>query len=193
MDAEKTPPMNKRLGIALFLRREDAKIAFDEAKRHPWLCSGLDSSITQAMLAAPPVWLPKTGDRWDSPEGSYFVLRREALQSKTLWPWLLCALERSDDTAGAEGPISLGEQAFFSRRVFIYCSLLCWKAGRARACVDELGHSLRLISAGELANAFAITPKSAPKLAGYRLAKAERNPCIYPDPIRASHAEDASQ
>lgn len=165
------PPLNIS---TLLLRREDTLLAMQEAKRNPWLCVGLDSTIMPCMLEAPPPWIPKEGDSLPARDGNLLVLRREAIQAATSWPWLLCVLERPQAGLLQERPSSVGAFAHFGRRVFVYCALLCWRAGRAHSAVDENGFPLRLLSAQTLARAsmaMRMAP-TGPKLGAYRRAHA---------------------
>lgn len=178
--------LRKNTRDALLLRREDAALALREAQRNPWLCAGLDSSILPAMLEAPPLWLPKQGERLALGSTTLLVLRRAQVQPQTLWPWLLCAQEKTQAANVVERPSSLGALAAFSRRIFIYCSLLSWKAGRSTTCVDELGNPLRLIPAIDLARA-AMAMRTAPKLSAFRAARHA------PSPARLEHIDSPNE
>lgn len=159
----------------LVLRRDQAELAMREARKRPWLCAGLDTSILPAMLAAPPAWIPKQGDRVTSRDGSYLVLRREAIQPQTAWPWLLCVLDRPHQTvARPDSTKTFSHSPAFVERARLYASLLSWRAGRARPCVDESGHPLKLISASELARA-SLQMSHGPKLAAFRSARASQS------------------
>ena len=141
----------------LLLRREDAALAMSEAQRLPWLCVGFDSAMLPIMLDPPPPWIPQAGDRMPSSAGSLLVLRRALIQPRTAWPWLLCAVERKSCRGSYarmdERSSSIRDFSHFSRRAFVYCALLCWRAGRSRSTVDEQGATLRLVTAQELARA----------------------------------------
>lgn len=156
----------------LVLRRDQAELAMREARKRPWLCAGLDTSILPAMLCPPPGWIPKQGDRITSREGSYLVLRREAIQPQTAWPWLLCVLDRPHQIGTRHAPTGpFSPLPTFAERSRLYASLLSWRAGRARPCVDESGNPLKLISASELARA-SLQMSHGPKLAAFRTARA---------------------
>lgn len=166
--------MSKKIDSpALLLRRKDAAIAMNEAKRNPWLCMGLNTSMLPAMLQPPPAWIPRQGEHLAARNGSLVVLKRVLVQPQTSWPWLLCALDQSTvQGIMTERPSSIGTFAHFGRRAFLYCALLCWHPGRSRLTVDEHGSPLRLITASDLARAvLSMSPKlsSTPRLSNSTL------------------------
>jgi hypothetical protein len=176
--AAQNSSVGPHLREALLLRREDAALAMREAKRLPWLCSGLDGALLPIMLEPPPAWIPKQGERLASQGGHLIVLRRELVEPRTSWPWLLCAMESPQGSLMNERPSAYGALGHFSRRAFIYCALLCWRSGRSRSTVDEHGAALRLLTAHDLARAaMAMTPTlgsglgSGTKLGSFRAAR----------------------
>lgn len=175
----------------LFLLRQDASLAMREARLHPWLGSGLDRSILPIMLDPPPAWIPKPGDRMPSAHGSLLVLRRELVQPRTTWPWLLCALESPGLAPTASPPGAQGSLPHFSRRSRIYCALLFWRAGHALSTIDERGSTLRLLTARDLARAamsMAPAPLTEGKLGTFRSARGSKTASLNatrakPDPL----------